>query len=49
MIVEQLDVGNPNVAKEIKVIELPDDEGEQLAKLAARVWGTQMRESSVAV
>ncbi len=43
MIVEQLDVGNPNVAKEIKVIELPDDEGEELAKLAARVWGAQMR------
>ena len=43
MIVEQLDVGNPNVAKEIKVIELPDDEGEELSKLASRVWGAQMR------
>ena len=43
MIVEQLDVGNPNVAKEIKVVALPDDDGEELAKLAARVWGAQMR------
>ena len=45
MIVEQLDVGNPNVAKEIKVIELPDDEGEELAKLAARVCEPRCGES----
>ena len=46
MIVEQLDVGNPNVAKEIKVIELPDGEGEELAKWRQGL-GAQMRVSRV--
>ena len=43
MIVEQLDVGNPIQPKEIKVIELPNEEGESLSKLAGQVWGAQMR------
>ena len=43
MLVEQLDVGNPLVPKDLKVIELPDAEGEKLAQLAGRVWGSQMR------
>ena len=43
MIVEQLDVGNPLVPKDLKVIELPHAEGEKLAQLAGRVWVSQMR------
>ena len=43
MLVEQLDVGNPLVPKDLKVIELPHAEGEKLAQLAGRVWGSQMR------
>ena len=43
MIVEQLDVGNPFQPKDLKVIELPHAEGEKLAQLAGRVWGSQMR------
>ena len=44
MIVEQLDVGNPLVSpRNLKVIELPHAEGEKLAQLAGRVWGSQMR------
>ncbi|HAH98135.1 MAG TPA: hypothetical protein DCO70_02295, partial [Verrucomicrobiales bacterium] len=43
MIVEQLDVGNPLTPKDLKVIELPNAEGEKLAQLAGRVWGSQMR------
>ena len=43
MVVEQLDVGNPFQPKDLKVIELPHAEGEKLAQLAGRVWGSQMR------
>ncbi|MDP7220087.1 MAG: secretin N-terminal domain-containing protein, partial [Arenicellales bacterium] len=43
MLVEQLDVGNPLVPKDLKVIELPHAEGEKLAQLASRVWSSQMR------
>ena len=43
MIVEQLDVGNPIQPKDIKVVELPNDNGESLSKLAGQVWGSQMR------
>ena len=43
MIVEQLDVGNPIQPKDIKVVELPNDNGESLSKLAGQVWGAQMR------
>ena len=43
MIVEQLDVGNPIQPKNIKVIELPNDQGESISKLATQIWGAQMR------
>ncbi|MDP6891920.1 MAG: secretin N-terminal domain-containing protein [Verrucomicrobiota bacterium] len=43
MIVEQLDVGNPIQPKDIKVVELPNEEGESISKLASQVWGAQMR------
>ena len=36
-------LGTPCQPKDLKVIELPHAEGEKLAQLAGRVWGSQMR------